>query len=527
MNVNKRSIEKLPKWVLLVVVIIAAAISFSLIHAQLGDDEAMTLSRGTAVANAIRLLDAKQFALTLLVSHHPPARNLITVPFLWLIDYNEVALRFPNILGWIATAVVATFIGNHLGGWRAGLLAGIFIGGSGLFSLQAMGHGHGFFTLWIMLLIWHLLRNPSFFLDTKQECRAYAVGGICCIIAFLWFTSAIAVAVPYHAIYGYYAIEKYVLKRNSFKSYIYLTVPFVIFYLIYYFIFLGIPAYFHHIGIQDFPGGQLHQNLARSSTAHLNIISLIENLQAINGMFFPFLSWALLAIGTFYLLKHQSNIFIVLIPYAVVMSFYISGGTPGHFLAYFSWILPFSAVVLTQTLKNKLYFTSNLVVLTLLIVTWSTVIHIIRYQEYSYPDRILNATFSRVGWYNNIVQPYDKIISDLELNLNPGEHFTVVTRSAAILYYFDKNKHYETHREMNDIQIEKRKGFECLVLDIASKEKKDEIIKAAVSYGYDKFWNKPIEKAPISNSQDFCPENVKQVIYYPKSDFQLTLFSTP
>ena len=378
MNLDQKHVEKLPKWVLLVVVIIASAISFSLIHAQLGDDEAMTLGTGTAAANAIRLLDLKQLALTLLGSYHPPARNLITVPFLWLIDYNEVGLRFPNILAWIVTAAVATFIGNHLAGWRAGLLAGVFIGGSGLFSLQAMGHGHGFFTLWIMVLIWHLLKHPSFSLDTKQERRAYIIGGIYCITAFFWFTSAIAIAGPYHVAYAYYAIKNKIRKRTSLKSYLFLTAPFASFYLIYYFIFIGIPTYFHRIGIENFPGGQLHQNLSRSSTAHLNISSFIENLQIINGVFFPFISWILLIIGAIYLFRQRKNIFFILAPYAAVMNFYISGGTSGHFLAYFSWMLPFSAVALTKLLKKTQYFKSSLAILTVLILSWSVLIHIVR-----------------------------------------------------------------------------------------------------------------------------------------------------
>lgn len=496
-----------PRRVLLVVVMLCAVVGLTLLRAQFVDeDEAMALHVGSKVADAISHGRLKEAVMRIGASYQPPGKCLLIVPFIWLMGATEAALRLPNILAWVAAAMVGALIGYRCGGFWPALVSGILLGASGLFNLQAMGLGHGFFTMVIMILIYMLVRYPSFSLRTPAERKRYVLGGIYCTLAFLWFTSAIVVALPYHLIFGYYAASGESRGSGQGNWYLALTAPFVAYYVTYYAMFLGVPAYMYRHGLVESPFGQLYQNLYRASSAHLNASSFLENLQGINGYFFPYLSWVLILIGSLYLFRRHRGVSLIISLYGLLFSFWISGNTIQHFLAYFSWVLPFGVCALAAW--NGLPRPASIlagIAITLVVLSWSAWIHIVRYTDDTYPNRILSYTFSRIQWKNNVVRPYDEIARDLRASLSPQDRFIVLSDGAFPLFYFRDRRYLQMGSGGNP--IERRVGAAGCLTPPANDDGRR--VRAALSYA----------------EQSFCKEFVEHTIRYNGSELKLTIFS--
>ena len=377
-----------------------------------GEDEVLTLRTVIALTESFQqeygFLSIHKDLLIKLIrnSHHPPARNIIPVPFVFALGANEVALRLPNVLLWVAACMVAANIGWRLaGGWGA-FLSGTILGVSGLFDLEAMGLGHVGEVLWVMLVIDCLLSSPDRSLQTPLSRKKYFLGGFYCFLGFLWFTSVLPVCVLYHGVYGYNILRNRGSWRNL-KVYLIWTLPFIGVYLLYYGIFLGWPAYAVYSGQYSKPFGQLAQNIGRANTSHLNIRSMIQNVRALNWYVFPFFSWILLVMGMLYQVRRFPQIFILLLGYGGLWSFYLSGNTPQHFFAYYCWLVPFGIAACENVggRWNKKLVHVILLIFIGLTAAWNYQTHIKTYTEATYPRHLVSLAWDGLcGKIMSIVQ---------------------------------------------------------------------------------------------------------------------------
>jgi len=493
--------------IVLLVGLIAFVPALTLLDAQFrNEDEVLTLRVSVYLAQTFQNAAFKAFVKRLITDYHPPARNLVVLPFVLILGANEAVLRLPNILLWVAVCMVAANIGWRLAGFWGGMFSGTFLAVSGLFDLEAMGLGHAGETLWVMLLINLLVGASEWDIQTPQAQKRYLIGGGFCALGFLWFTSLLPICVSYHGIYGYIILRKQ-KSWQSLKKYLFLTLPYIGFYLVYYAVFLGWPAYLVYSGQHPRPFGQLGQNLFRASTSHLNIISMIQNLRALNWYVLPFLSWILLIAGVIYQVRFYPKIFGILIGYGLIWSFYLSGDTPQHFFAYFCWLLPFGVVAFEKVISrwNK---TAYLFVFgTFIVITgaWSYQTHIKTYTYETYPKHLLPTVRGLSLWRNNIDRPMEQMAQQLQEILKPDDQFIVLSDGAFPLYYF-RDERYLQHVSMSQMVLESERESQCLHLP--EEIRRERKIRAAVSF----------------TTQTFCDQDMEEVIRYNGSNLQITVF---
>lgn len=481
----------------------------SLLNAQFRDeDEITTLLVAGKTVNGIRNLDPIGIMRPIGASEHPPGRHLLAVPFVWVFGANEFALRLPNVLVWAVAVGVAADIGLRLAGMWAGGVSGALLGLSGLFDLQGMGLGHGVATFWIMLLVRHMIQDAGWGLADARARRRYVVGAMYCAAGFFWFSSLLPICALYHALHGWAGLKR-APWRQGLWTYARLSAPFAAFYVLYYAIFLGVPAYIVHQGLHSVPFGQFRHNVSRWTFAHPNWTSLTHNLRALNWYFLPFVSWALLIAGIGFQARYFPLVFAMLLPYAGLFSFYIFRDTPQHFFAYFSWIVPFAVAAafsaLTPARRN--WAIALFAVLTGAVATWTYTGHIRRYTAESYPAALVSAVWGETLWRNNVVRPVHAIAADLEASLQPDDRFIVLSDGALPLYYFPDNRYLNSPPIVSDRDPTTHRA--CLRL--TRREDQCPTVRAAVSW----------------TEQDFCSDQVETVLRYPGSDLKVMLLHRP
>ncbi len=496
--------------VIVLVGVIAFVSSLTILDAQFqGEDEAMALRRTLSLLQSLQRGEIKSFIVKLLRDYHPPARNIVTLPFIAILGVNEAALRLPNVLLWVAVCMVAVMIGWRLAGRWAGFFSGAFLAVSGLFDLEAMGLGHAGETLWVLLLIHLLVTSFEWDIHSSQARKRYLLGGLYCVIGFLWFTSLLPVCVCYHGMYGYAVFRKKKVRKH-FKTYLFLTLPFVGFYLAYYAVFFGWPAYLVSVGEYSKPFGQLHQNLIRGNSSHFNSVSMSQNLRALNWYVLPFFSWILLFAGLIYQMRYYPKIFGVLIGYGALWSFYLYGNTAQHFFSYFCWLFPFGVAAFG---KAATHWNRKIIALLpgiFLVSTglWSYYTHIRTYTSETYPKQWISKVWGMALWQNNIHRPMESMAQELGTLLRPDEQFIVVSDGAFPLYYF-RDERYIREVNISRMEVRREEESECLYLPVIIRQKYH--IRAAVSFTH----------------QIFCRENVEDILRYKESDLQITIFSEP
>jgi hypothetical protein len=493
--------------VLAAAVILGLLPGLSLLDTQFrGEDEVMTLLKTQKIVRGLRHLDPVATIASLATADHPPGRFLLAAPFVLVLGPNEIAMRLPNVLVWAATVAVATDVGLRLGGMWAGVFTASLLGLSGLFDVQGMSHGHGVATFWIMLLVRHMINDAGWGLIDPPARRQYFLGALYCAAGFLWFTSLLPICALYHAMHALAALQRRT-RPESLRSYVRVSTPFAGFYLIYYAVFLGVPAYVVRGGLYPEPFGQLHQNAGRWVSAHLNVASLAQNLQALNWYFLPFVSWLLLISGMFSQARRSPQIFVLLAPYALLFSFFIYGNTPQHFFAYFTWLAPFGIAVTFNTLARAGRCSAIVVfaILTLAVAGWTYVGHVRRYTAEGYPERLLHATWGATLWRNNVVRPLDAISRDLQAVLGPDDRFIVLSDGALPLYYFPDQRYLSLPPLASDRDPVTQRPCTSLVGPPDQRGR----VRAAVSW----------------TDQSFCSDEIERVLRYPGSDLKVTLFS--
>lgn len=433
--------------IILIVSIVAAAFASPILGAQFyGEDEVGVYITANWLAQSLMTGDWVTFLSVLVGSYHPPGRFLLATASFLLFGPSAFALRLPTVVLWAVTCVLAADIARRQAGPASGgagqlasLVTGVLLGASGLFSLEALGFGHGVATFWGMLFIWWKVKHPTWNLVLRSARRQYLIGGIVIALGFLWFTSFLPIAGVYHLYYAYRAVRQKNIEKM--RQYFLLTLPFIFFYTAYYLIFLGLPQYALRHGIRDRAVGQLHQNLARNQSAHLNVQSFIENMRGVNWYHLPFISWLLLVVGVVGQWRYSRPLFLLLTPYALLFSLYLVDNTPQHFLSYYIWLLPFAVAALWQWGKKHGRDWQGTVVCLLLAAcvaaaAFGYVANRHRYTETAYPYYLEPAVWGQSKWRTNLVRPLPQIAADLSTLLGPSDLWTVTIDGALPLYYF-------------------------------------------------------------------------------------------
>jgi hypothetical protein len=304
------------------------------------------------------------------------------------------------------TSVLAAFIAGAIKGEAAGWYTGLGLALSGLFQIQVMGLGHGVATFWGLAVIGWMVRHPPQGLSTRESRLHYIIAASLAVMGFLWFTSLFVLSVGLHA---YYLVRTLRIDANerllALRWWCVLTVPYGIFYLAYYAIFLGLPYYLVAKGIAAGPFGQLHQYHVRADTAHFNIDAMIENIKVTNYYTFPVVFLIVTLIGLAVVMRRFPYVGFVVVPYAFIVSFYMSGDTGQHFLSFVIWMLPFGVAGLVDYAKSR---TLRLIFASVLI-SWTVVLHVWPYPDARYPYWVSKLTFGDPKWLSNSLFPLEEI----------------------------------------------------------------------------------------------------------------------
>lgn len=378
--------------VLAAVALLALPWPLAMLDAPLhGDDERMLLEHLSRMGAALPRLNFFTIADEFLHCYHPPGRLLAAFPFTLLFGPEPWSLRLPNLFGWVLTGVFAARVGNRLGGPWIGFASGAFLALSGLFDLMAMGHGHTFPTLFVMILADRLVRRDDWPLANESQRFGYQASGLCCVAGFCWFTTVLPVAGMFHLTFAWTA-------RRRLRAWIADTAPFALFYPLYYLLFLGIPFAMVMAG-DDEPFGQLAQNLGRARDAAPDLLPVVENLRALNWYVLPFASWAILPLALWRLARRHPRLLAILLPYGLIFSFAIHGNTAQHFFSFFCWMTPFAFAELGAViprLRRSLF-----AVLLLLVAGFAWYGHVRRYTGETFPRPVVEAVWGKVLWPNN------------------------------------------------------------------------------------------------------------------------------
>ncbi|MBL8670643.1 MAG: hypothetical protein JNK11_08335 [Alphaproteobacteria bacterium] len=426
----------LPAWIPLACAIVALAFAASLRDAQFfGEDELAVMQLASSLLDSLRRGDLARAAADLIRDNQPPLRHILAMPGVLMFGPTEVAPRAVPILLWAGCAAVIARMAGREGGPAAALLSGLLAASSGLFAIQAMGHAFSALTLALLLAMDRLAAQPSWSLAEPAEKRSYLVAGACIALGFCVFTSAIVVAAAFHGLHAAAALAA-PERRTRVAAWLRLTLPFAAFYAAYYAVFVGLPAYMAATGAVPGPFGQYLQLLARGETAALNAASLSLNLQSLNGYVVPVAGIAWLAAGLVRQAARHRGILLTLLPYALVFSFYLRGNTEGHFPTYFAVVLPFGTVgvmralgAIRPTLRHAAWAALPCV------VAWSVTVHIVRYDESEWPQRLLDAAWGKVLWRNNLVRPVDALAGALRGGLSDEDRWVSLVDGALAMHY--------------------------------------------------------------------------------------------
>ncbi len=295
---------------------------------------------------------------------------------------------------------------------------------------------------------------------------------------------------------------------SKFKLYIIYTLPFILYYVIYNVIFLGFPAYSYYI-LGSPAYGQFRQNLGRAAGSRLNIEALQTNLRVLNWFFLPFIAWIILAAGIFYQAKKYWNLVLITLPYAVIWSFYLLINTGHHFLAYFCWLAPFGITYFYKQAEKlgKNIFSYAMIILLLLISSWSYAIHVRIYTYDDYPRYLLPIVYGdSTGWINNIYRPVRKIARDLDEILGPGSTIISFIDGSFRTFYFPEDSRYSPIN-LSHFEVVQNGNGQCLSLN--NSLIKQYKIRAVVSYV----------------DQNICSDIVEKVVEYSGSNLHLTILA--
>ena len=402
-----------------------------------GEDELLILQRARGIVEGIWQLDLRTFVGSTIGSHQPPARNVLVIPFVYALKDQEIALRIPGLILWIATIWVAMRIAQILANRQAGIWTGMFLGFSGIFTVT-VPHAAAWYVLCIMIFILHLTRHPAEALGrNKGGERYFYYGNAYLFLATLYFTSAAPMVVLFNC---YYLVLSLKENKVSFSTVLGTLFPFVVIgfaYVIYAGVFFGIPWLAVKYSVIDEPIGMLAHHIQRGHMSGLNVHAFIANAKAINGYFLPFFSWYILIIAISHIYARDRKLLLFIGPQAVIFSFLLKGNTDQHFAYFFIWTVPFGIAAI-HNYKNARLAKKLLPFFLVGVAIWTAVFHISRYSEDAYPSKFLRTMHSEYSRPPNIRRPINSIVATLKHDLRPGDKITGLGIDGSIpMYYFE------------------------------------------------------------------------------------------
>lgn len=418
-------------------------------HPQ-GDDELVSIYIANLLLDALKNFEFKNFIVVLLQNYHPPGREFVLMlAFIFFEESLLTARLFTVIL--YAFIILKVFelskkISNDL---KISFFISLLLATTGIFQIQAMVSIHGITSFLSLLIIIKLL--------DFQKKTSTSIGDIVYLISisfvgFLFSNTFLLFTAPMYLTLNYlFYINKYDLKLIFFINLIIL-----LFYIIYFLIFLGIPYYYYFSNQTSVPIGQLYKYFYRYDNSGLSLKSFYENFKITNFYLFPFIFYFLSLIGTYNIYKNYKLIFFNLIFYLIIFNFMVQIHTGQHFLTYIVVTIPFGIIFLYKNFdflnkKVKYFFGISFLLITF---CWTYFFHIKTYKELDYPNLAKFNFFLEHKWLHNKKYPIEEI--DLELSkIQPNKTLNMAGVEWNIYFknrnYFYYKKHFFEKYDCNQI----------------------------------------------------------------------------
>lgn len=414
--------------------------SVGLLYGQFqGEDELGVLAHGGEVGAGV--VSGDWYRVGANIVHGSHAMGYMTAGLSWIIGGNSVfALRLPHLLMWVVTVAVGTAMAIRLAGWPAGVLAGGWLAGSGIWGIEGLAVGHAGATMSVMLLLGAMLWRPNWTLHSALDRRWFITESIFVAGAFLWFNSMVPVVVAFYAVSIWYNLPRRA-GRDAWRAWWHITAWFGAGYLIYGLIFLGVPYMWWQLGYVAGPIGQLGHYLGRSSDVGWQLDTWRANLRLLNWYHLPILWTVIMAAGVAWLYVRKRALWWIVVAYGLAIWFGVKSDSEQHFLSFFIWTVPFGAVAIWQAVSSWSSWRRWAGVATLTgsmvgLFAFTYVGHVRWYAEKDYPDELIEAVKGGVYWRHNEIRPLLVIAGDLQKRLGADEKYTVTIDGALPLYYW-------------------------------------------------------------------------------------------
>ena len=439
-----------------------------------GEDEATTFIIALNLLNDLKNFEIFNFFKTIIAANHPPGRYLLPIPFIEIFGESIVSMRIPYFFLWIGSCVLTTKIAFKIGGSLNAILSGLFLSISGLFNLEIQSISHGASVFFGLLLINELLKNKiieDYIFNKKFDLFKI---NILLLAGFIFFSTWSVI------IFGFYffLILNYYRKKNLFRyatKLFLLTLPFFLFYLFYYLIFIGFPFWIINLnGLEIFnqffnrnininlePFGQLHQYIVRANNSSLNISGFIENIKILNWAYMPLIGPILFILGIINIYKKNKKIFFTIFLYLFLFNFYFSGNTGQHIQTLFIMIFAFSINELINFFKKETLFKYVLFTKIVILMLFTYNFNLKIYNEENYPYKFEKLFFSKYKWPQNLVRPLNEIVLNLrEISKKDKPILNLIDGSISMYHGRDLNWIYKN--DLEKFNLLKKK---CLIFD--------------------------------------------------------------
>jgi hypothetical protein len=406
------------------------------------------------------------------------------MPGMLLFSPSEFGLRFGAILVSFYMTYQVVQLGKEVGGSVVGLLSGILIAVSPVYNWTSNAFGWSV-TVTMLLLCVRLLRNNPLDLRTPEGRKACALVNTLVTVAFLINTGNILFSLSTGLLY-------FLFNYRNIPALIKAFAPFVLFYLLYYFIYMVVVPYVAATYYNETASfGQAGHGVGRLAQSYLNVTSFVENLQGINAYFFPYVSWLFLLCGAYYLVRHEWIIAFWLSIFAGVWSFYLTTLTAQYFLLVFIVIVPFALKFIYDRLGLRPFLVSmGVLVLFIALWNWQIFIRVYGSDDPDYPHRLLALGSADVSRLHNIEEPFAQVAADIEARLGAGESFVHDLAGSFTLYYYRSERYAGTfgsvsypyrYHPTEDCAIPQA-GFEQVRIVVTAKELCQEVVQERIAY---------------------------------------------
>jgi hypothetical protein len=416
----------------MLILLVAAFSNLPLIYGQFsGDDEPLLAWTCTKIANQFHdwkgIRSLINVGLIFSYDTQPPLRYLLALPGMIAFPGREFGFRAVSVLFSLLMTWQVIKLGKELGGLKVACVSGVVVAVSAIYNWTSMAFGWSV-AVTMLILAMRTLRVASLNLADAVEIRNLLRVNLCLIVAFLINTGNILFFAMTALLYGW-------ANRNRWRALIKPFAPIVYFYVLYYAYFIGfVSRYSVSVAGANKPQGQISQNAGRWAQAHLNVTSLLENLQTLNGHYVPYLAWVFFACAAAYLIKKELRVAIWLVPFVLAWSFFLIGNTGQYFILASVCGVPFAVAWLNEHLPHRA-FTTVLIVLIATMASWNGIMFVKPYRQTDYPERILEWGYARRGYHHNVVLPWRRISADATRRLGEDGRFVDNVDGAFSLFY--------------------------------------------------------------------------------------------